>query len=222
MAIPQTLADRIAWYANRIDTIKATPTAFGVTAPQAAALDTAIKAAQVALTEAQKARDAAKAATLTQTSAMSVMNRAGNIVVSAIRTFADNQATTAARDAVYVAVQMDPPSPATPHPAPSTPASVVADPNADGTVTVKWKATGNAGSVYRVMRALAGNTTYTQIGLLSGKSFIDTTVPAGTVSCLYQVQAIRGELSSTPSQPVQVKFGAGGAQGFNGNISMAA
>lgn len=222
MAIPQKLADRIAWYGNRIDAIKATPTAFGVTAAQATALDNAIKAAQTALTNAQKARDAAKAATVAQDSAMSVMNRAGNIVVTAIRTFADNQATTAARDAIYVAVQMDPPSPPTPAPSPETPQDVKADPNADGTVTVKWKATGNAGSVYRVLRALAGNTQYSQIGLLSGKTFVDTTVPAGTVSCLYQVQAVRGELSSPPSQPVQVKFGTGGAQGFSGNASLAA
>lgn len=108
-------------------------------------------------------------------------------------------------------------------PPPNTPTDTKADPNANGTVSVKWKAKGNAGSIYLVFRKLAGNNTFAQIGFSSKKSFVDGTVPAGTVSCQYQVQAVRGNQVSTASQPVTVQFGAGGAVGFfGGNASLAA
>lgn len=55
------------------------------------------------------------------------------------------------------------------------------------------------------------------------KSFVDGTVPAGTTSCQYQVQAVRGQQVSIVSQPVAVQFGAGGATGFaGGGASLAA
>jgi hypothetical protein len=222
MGIPQTINDRIAWFEQRIAVIKATPTAFGVTAPQATLLDADIKAARAAFDAAQKARTAAKDATVTQGAALGDMNRAGSIVVSAIRTFADNQPTTTARDAIYAAVSMTPPVPPSAQPAPETPFDVKADPNADGTVSVKWKASTNSGAVYLVYRKLAGNTAFSQVGLIAKKVFVDPTVPAGTTSCQYQVRAVRGTQMSNLTQPVSVQFGAAGAQGFQGNLGLAA
>ena len=115
------------------------------------------------------------------------------------------------------------PTPPWPLPAPERPTDVSADPNANGTVSIKWKAKNNAGSVYLVFRKLAGNNTFVQIGFSSRKSFVDGTVPAGTTSCRYQVQAVRGQQMSIVSQPVAVQFGAGGATGFaGGGASLAA
>lgn len=214
--IPSGHNERITWFEDRIDTIKATPTAFGVTAAQCTAADDDIKAARQAYDDAIKARTAAKDATVTQSAAIRDMNGTGGDLVRAIRTFADNQPTLAQRDAVYAAASMTPPAPPTPAPAPTTPTNVAADPNANGTTTVKWKASGNNGAVYVVFRKLAGNNQFTQVGLVSTKKFIDTTIPAGTTSCQYTVQAVRNNLTSNTSQPVTVQFGSGGAVGFSG------
>ena len=123
---------------------------------------------------------------------------------------------------IYAAALLPAPTPPGPLPAPETPQDVKADPNANGTVTIKWKAKANAGSVYLVFRKLAGNNTFQQIGYISKKTFIDGTVPAGTTSCQYQVQAVRGQQTSTASQPVTVQFGAGGASGYTASVSLAA
>ena len=221
--IPSGHNERISWFEERIATIKATPTAFGVTAAMCTSADDDIKQARDAYAEAQKARMAAKDSTVTQTAAIRDMNRTGGDLVRAIRTFADNQPTLAQRDAIYAACSITPPANPTAQPAPNTPTNVAADPNANGTVTIKWKATANNGSVYIVFRKLAGNNQFTQVGLVSTKKFIDSTVPAGTTSCQYQVQAVRNNQTSTASQPVSVQFGAGGASGFSGNqLGMAA
>lgn len=223
--IPSGHNDRIAWFEDRIETIKATPAAFGVTAGMCTAADDDIKDARGAYDAVQKARMEAKDATVSQTAALRDMNRTGGDLVRAIRTFADNQPTLAQRDAVYAAASMTPPAPPSPAPAPNTPTAVAADPNANGTVTIKWKATGNNGAVYIVFRKLAGNNQFTQVGLVSTKKFIDATVPAGTTSCQYQVQAVRNNQTSTASQPVSVQFGATGASGFtggSGSVGLAA
>jgi len=220
--IPNAHDDRIAWYEERIDVIKASPATFGVTAAMCTSADNDIKDARIAYDAAQAARNKAKDATVTQTAALRDMNRTGGDLVRAIRTFADNQPTLAQRDAIYAACSMTPPAPAAPVGPPAMPASVAADPNANGTVTIKWKATGNNGAVYIVFRKLAGNNTFQQVGLVSTKKFVDATVPAGTTSCQYQVQAIRHNQTSNASQPVSVQFGAGGASGFSGSVGLAA
>ncbi|MDP1662511.1 MAG: hypothetical protein Q8L55_11420 [Phycisphaerales bacterium] len=74
-----------------------------------------------------------------------------------------------------------------------------------------------------MLRKLAGNNVFAQVGLVSSKKFIDATVPAGTTSCQYQVQAVRNNQASIASQPVSIQFGAGGASGYTGGqVGMAA
>ncbi|MBY0307929.1 MAG: fibronectin type III domain-containing protein [Phycisphaerales bacterium] len=219
----QTIADRLQFLKERIPVYQAAPANFGVTAAALTQLDNAYKAADGAYQAALDARAAAKKATQMQEDALRLMGTQQSNVLRSIKTFADNKPTVAERNAVYAAALLPVPQPPSSLPAPSTPTSVSADPNANGTVTVRWKASGNAGAVYTVWRKLAGNSQFTQVGLVAKKSFIDTTVPAGTTSCQYQVQAVRGTQMSTATQPVTVQFGTGGAVGFqSGQLGLAA
>jgi hypothetical protein len=89
-------------------------------------------------------------------------------VLRSIKTFADNEPTIAERNAVYAAALLPLPEPPSSLPAPSAPMSVSADPNANGTATVRWKASGNSGAVYTVWRKLAGNSSSRRSGWWPG------------------------------------------------------
>ncbi len=217
-----TIVDRLNFVITRLPILQAAPATFGLAAPALSLLDDTLKAAQDAYETALKARQASVEATDNQNEALRAMSRQQGYVFRTLKTFAENKPTIAQRDAVYIAAQLPVPSSGV-LPPPTTPYETKADPNANGTVTVKWKATGNSGCVYLVFRKLAGNNTFVQIGYIGKKTFIDGTVPAGTTSCQYQVQAVRGQQTSTASQPVGVQFGAGGATGYiAGPVGIAA
>ena len=221
--MPDTINDRLNFVATRLPILEATPANFGLALPALTLLGDLLKDAQDAYSNALKARQASVEATAVQTAALRAMAVQQGVVFRTLKTFADNKPTIAQRDAVYTAAQLPVPSSGGGTlPAPNTPTDTKADPNANGTVTVKWKASANSGCVYLVFRKLAGNNTFQQIGYISKKTFIDGTVPAGTTSCQYQVQAVRGQQTSTASQPVSVQFGAGGASGYTAGVSLAA
>lgn len=214
--MPDTIIDRLNFVSTRLPILEAAPANFGLAAPAILLLKGTLVAAQTAYEAAIKARQSSVEATALQAAALRAMTAQQSTVFRTLKTFADSRTTIAQRDAVYIAAQLPLPSSGGTLPPPTTPYETNADPNANGTVTVKWKATGNAGCVYLVFRKLAGNSTFSQIGYIGKKTFVDGTVPAGTTSCQYQVQAVRGQQVSTASQPASVQFGAGGAQGFIG------
>jgi hypothetical protein len=220
--VPSGILPRLGFYEERIDKWQASAAGIGIQPSAATALGLLIKNARAAYVASQAAKLAAKEATDAQTAAMRAMSSAGSDAIAYIKAFAEAKPTVAQRDAVFALASLPIPTPPSAAPAPQVPQQLSADPNANGTVTVRWKASGNAGSVYFVQRKLAGNNAFVDIGVTSGKSFVDGTVPAGTFSCQYQVRAVRGAQASIYSQPVGVQFGAGGAQGYSGNIAMAA
>jgi hypothetical protein len=205
--IPDTMEKRLQWYEQHITIWKATPAAVGLTAAQATLLDNAIKAARGSFDAAVNARNAAKLATTDQTAKMRTMNNTGGDTLSYIKAFAESQTTQAAQDAVFVAADLPLPTPPGPMPAPETPHNVEGDPNADGTVTVKWKANGNAGAVYLVYRRTGNNTQWSQVAITGEKKYIDPTVTAGTPAVQYQVRAVRGNAMSAMSNTAYVNFG---------------
>ena len=220
--VPPALVPKMEFYENRIAKWVANAAGLNVPAATLTALSTLVENARKEYEEAQLARIAAKEATESQNLAVRLMGNAGADVIAVIKAFAESKPTVAERDAVLNLANLPIPTPPSAQPAPNMPTNVVVDPNANGTVTVKWKATSNAGAVYLVYRKLAGNNQFSQIGFVATKSIIDGSVPAGTVSCEYYIQAVRGAQTSPATMPVVVRFGAGGAAGFQGNIGMAA
>lgn len=222
--MPDTIASRIEFYRSRIAQWEANAAALGLSPSSVTALKDAINEAEEAYQAAIKSRETAKSATVTQRSKVGFMSSQGSDAVRFIRAFAESRPTPEARDAVYALADVAPPTPPSALPAPNQPVELNADPNADGTVTLRWKATGNSGSVYFVMRKVGNNTQWQQLAITNTKRFVDAGVPAGTPSVMYQVRAQRGVLSSPPSQPASVQFGTGGAIGFQGGngIGLAA
>ncbi|MCH9058096.1 MAG: hypothetical protein IIB55_05655, partial [Planctomycetes bacterium] len=77
---------------------------------------------------------------------------------------------------------------------------------------------GPVGTAWFVSRQLAGETNFSFLGQADGKSFVDSTLPAGTVTATYTVHGARGNLTGLPSDPVTFYLGNADA----GQIAMAA
>ncbi|MFN5957325.1 MAG: hypothetical protein ACK462_05230, partial [Planctomyces sp.] len=83
----------------------------------------------------------------------------------------------------------------------------------DGTMTLRWKARDNDGSVYRVSRATISDTgelgPSQEVGISGKKSFIDETVPVGVAGVVYTVRGQRGQSIGAPSVTLTVRFSTG-------------
>jgi len=66
--------------------------------------------------------------------------------------------------------------------------------NGDGSLTLKWKSdnpTGAAGTMYQVWRRIGAAGAFAYCGGTGAREFVDATVPPGTTSICYQIQAVR-------------------------------
>ena len=102
---------------------------------------------------------------------------------------------------------------------PDAPTNTVADPNADGTVTVSWKGSSANQTFFTVWRRTGGGgganpSGWASLGATAYKTFTDGTVPGGVPSVEYRVTAQRQNLISTAGTAVMVTFGAAGGGGF--------
>ena len=101
---------------------------------------------------------------------------------------------------------------------PDAPTNTVADPNANGTVTVSWKGSSANQTFFTVWRRTGGAnpTGWASLGATAYKTFTDGTVPGGVPSVEYRVTAQRQNYISTPGAAVMVTFGAAGGGGGGG------
>jgi hypothetical protein len=104
----------------------------------------------------------------------------------------------------------------------------------NGTVRLRWKApqpSPGAEVFTQIQRRFNGAGQFQVIGDTGAKTFVDTTVPAGTASVQYIFVAKRGEQQSDPSAPISLLLGvpgngpqqaAQGVGGGEGGLSLAA
>ena len=204
--IPDSKQAVLNWGAAHAPVWETNAVAIGLTVAEASAFTDKVDAAQTAWDSAIAARDAAKAATTTSDAAFDSLFDKASITVSTIKAFADKQANPAA---VYALAQI--PMPATPQPSgpPPAPTNVTCAIDNLGRVDVRWSGSTQYSTFFTVWRKLFGQQTWTQVGATGSKSLVDDTVPAGTVSATYYVQAQRGAVAGPPSETIAVIFGAG-------------
>lgn len=204
--LPDQINERIQWFEQRITSWQGSPTQIGLTAAQCTALKSAIVAARGAYDSAQQARIASKNATLGQKTSVGTMTDLGADALRFIKAFAEAQANP---DQVYQLASVPPPAPPAPPGPPEPPTGVVADPNADGTVTIRWKGSTAYQTFFTVWRRVGNNTQWVQIGAVATKSFRDDSVPAGSPTATYVLRAQRNMEVSAPSEEAVVNFGGG-------------
>ena len=180
--------------------------AMGSSAAAITAWQTKVEAARDAYEAQKAAQNAAKAATNDLKIAMLAMTDATADVVRQIRTQAG-----IVGDSVYSLAEI--PAPATPGPvgAPGMPESfkVVLQPN--GSLKIGWSCAnppGCHGVIYQVWRKVEATEAYQYLGGAGKREFVDTTVPSGVPSVMYQVQGTR-TTSVGVANDFTVNFGVG-------------
>lgn len=187
-------------------------TQIGISSAQANAVKTTVDAVQTSTLTAEQARNAAKTATQVVSQNYTALRRAVSEVVRSINTFAENQPTQAARDAVYNLANIQPPAPRRTNVPPNQPTNLTAGlETTTGAVLLKWKATQPSGVVYSVYRNTGTGNTFTLAGVTGEKKFADNGLTGGSTRVSYFVVATKGTDQSTPSDTLTVRFGNGGA-----------
>lgn len=195
--LPESNAARIAFFKNRITNWTAEAVNIGTTTSAVSALDSAVTAATTALADQETAQSAAKTATLNLRLAMETMTNLGMTIVEQVRT-----KSRSAGAGVYVLADI--PAPATPSgkgaPGETTNFKVQLENN--GALSMTWKCAnpaGTSGTSYMVWRRI-GTEQLAFLGATGLKKFVDATIPAGTVTATYQIQAFRSTMAGPWAQ----------------------
>jgi hypothetical protein len=190
-------------------------TAAAVTA--LAALTATARAKQVAQAAAQ---EAARTATNEYKNAIIAMATAGADIIKQVKVKAALAGGGAAGDAIYNLAQIPPPATPSPVGPPGMPTNFKVTLNPDGSLKLTWKCSnpaGATGTIYQISRRIGG-AGWQMIGGAGQKEFVDATVPAGTASVSYRIQAIRSTQSGTAND-FQVNFGVGGGGEMTASVT---
>lgn len=197
--------------------------AIGLTAAQATEFSTAVAAYAAAALAAESADEAKKAAVAQARIAFNALRGLAGERVKTIRAYAESSPDPAT---VYNLAQIPEPAPPSPIAPPGQPTDFRVSLEPDGSVMLKWKCAnpvGASGTVYHVRRRETGSGPFTPLGTVGLRSFTDSTIPPGTSSVDYIVQAQRSATVGAASLAFTVRFGtSGGAITITESFSKAA
>lgn len=196
--IPNSIDERLAFFTDHINLWNDNAATIGLTSEQVAAfLTTRLNPAADAVETARVAREASKNATAAAETAMNQLLAEGRALVSTIQATAKAAGATggaAAAEAVYQAGGIPAPDAPTRAQAPEQPSALDVRISNVGRVTVSWKGQMPGRGVWEVRRVVedadGSKTGPTAIGVAVEREFIDAAVPAGTLSCTYQVRGV--------------------------------
>lgn len=203
--VPKRIVDRIQFYLNHLTPFTTHATAIGLEAEEVADLGTKAHAAQTALSERSEAQQTAQNKTVALHDAVQAMSIAGAALIEKIRAKAKQ-----AGPEVYTLAEIPPPATPSSPGIPGTPESLRVTLNSSE-LLLKWKCKnppGCTGVMYQVWRSCDGGE-FEYLGGAGQKSFIDSTVPAGTSAITYKIQGVRS-MSVGLWAEFNVRFGAGG------------
>ncbi|MBL9031589.1 MAG: hypothetical protein JNM80_07760 [Phycisphaerae bacterium] len=216
--LPDGRVERVEFVEAHVPIWTTNATAIGLTSLQVSALSASAATARTAFNGAEAARAASKAATANFYNKVREMTDLAADAIKAIKL----KAAQTNDPGVYVLAQIPAPLPPGPPPPLEAPADVVADPNADGTITIKWKGSSDFQTFFSVWRRVsgAGGGGWMNLGSTAIKKFIDSTVPSPVPSSVvYQVRAQRGNEVGPPSTFAEVQFGGPGGSFFEGGVA---
>ena len=203
--LPQSIVGRIEFLESRLAKWSLDPAGIGLDLPSITALQTATENARTALTEQGAAHAAARASTLNLHNVADVMDNLASDAIRAIKLHASQTNDPN----VYVLANIPAPQPPTPAGPPKAPTELVADPNADGTVTLRWKGSVANHTFFSLQRKLDSGP-WMPLGAMAVKTFLDTTIPTPPpTAVLYRVFSQRQNLVSEPSMLAGVSYGSG-------------
>jgi hypothetical protein len=212
--VPETRSGKITFYKVRLGAWAEEPESIGLTPESVAALAARVEEARQAETEQRRAASAARSATAKYYSAIRRLHAepgAGASMIQSIRAYAQ---TTGERE-VYFRALLPPPAKARragSAPPPGQPTNFSAQLHQDGSMELKWACDnpdGADGTMYEVQRRTGLSETFTHVGTVGGKRFLDDTLPPGLTMVEYQVTAVRSTRRGQLAR-YHVNFGSSG------------
>jgi hypothetical protein len=185
--------------------ITATPTAYGLTAPQA----TAYAALNAAWRSAYEAALDPQTRTKAKVPAKNDSKIPLKIMASDLAKIIDGTATVTNEQKLDLGLSVRA-TPA-PVPPPGTPGNFKVVLAGNGSLELKWKCSnppGSQGTLYQIWRRVGAAGEFTYLGGAGEKKFTDATIPAGSASVTYQIQAARSTAVG-PWAQFNVNFGVG-------------
>ncbi len=211
---PNTKTGKVAFFNSKVAPWTTNATAIGTTTTAVTDLQTKVTAAQDKLAAQVAAVQAAKTATMAADNAVAAVCVAGGDIIKSIR-------TKAATAGVGVYELAEIPNPATPTPVGTLglPTNLKVELGQDGALTLKWKCANPraTGTIYQIWRRLDSETEFSYVGGAGGKTFVDATVPAGSTSIMYKMQAVRSTAAG-PWATFTVLFGTGAGGGMTASL----
>jgi hypothetical protein len=211
--LPASREQLINWFSDRAAAWAADPTAIGLTALQVSDMVSKLAASESALTDASAAKISSKDATVVYYSETDDLRSFGADLIKTIKAYAE----TTNDAGVYAAASVPPPLPPTPAGPPNKPNALEAELLSGGGLHLSWKGTVSQSAYFSVYRKAEGETAFTLLDSPKDKFFDDNTIPAGSNSVIYYIQARRDDFRIDSIQ-YTVSFGAGGTA----SLTMAA
>jgi hypothetical protein len=214
--LPDSDLQRVEFMEGHLTLWAANAVAIGLTAGQVTAMQTATTAARAGFNGATTAHAAAKAATANFHNLARTMSDLASDAVKAIKL----KAAQGNDPNIFVLANIPAPLPPSPPPPPEPPTDLVADPNADGTITLKWKGSVAFNTWFTVWRKVGNSPAWTQIGSTAIKTFMDSSVPTNPIpaTVTYTVRSQRTNEVSGPSVQAEVVYGGPG-QNFTSGVA---
>ncbi|HYE62940.1 MAG TPA: hypothetical protein VD997_13170 [Phycisphaerales bacterium] len=209
--IPASKTEMVNFVRDHLNALKANAVALGLTTALTTQLETQLDKTETDEDAMNTARLASRAATGTFDVSCTTLRAIMQQCIDRIRI----QAESTANPNLWNVAMLPAPQPPTPAGEPTPGEDVVADPNADGTVTIKWKGSTAHGQFFTVWRRVGDNGAWSQIGSIAGRvrSFVDGGVPSpvttGGASLFYMVRGQRGNQVSKESNFGVIQYGAG-------------
>ena len=206
--IPVDKAGQLDFFETRINAWSANAAAIGLLETQTTELSTLISTARSSYDTAQAAKQALKGLIELQDANLASMTQFGSQLVQTIRAFA----VQTGDPQVYATAEIEPRK--EPTPIPPFPASNLSyELTTSGALRITWDGRLSTGTSYILERALFDAQgqpgPFESIAFVDQLSYIDETIPAGTVSVLYQVKGLKGEATTQPTAPIFVRFAPG-------------
>lgn len=213
--LPPNKVARIEFCENHNTPWSANAVAIGTTAAEAAALATKTTAARNAFNARQSARNAARAATNDYNLAVEAMTQAAADIIKQIKTKA-----AISGSGVYSLAEIPAPATPSPRPPPGPISDFVVTLDGNGALGLKWKCAnppGATGTIYQVWRRIGAAGEFSYLGGSGSRSFVDDTLPAGSASVTYQIQAVRSTAVG-PWAQFNVNFGVSGSGAMTASV----
>lgn len=208
--LPSTRIDRVTFVENHTATWQTQATAIGTTTGAVTALTTKAVAARAAYNAHVLAQAQAKAATQAFYDAVASMTTDATAIIRQVKAKA-----ALAGNSIYTLALLPIPATPTPVPPPGTPTDFKVALQTDGALQLKWKCpnpAGAGGTTYQISRKDGAVGDFNMLTTVGARSFTDPSIPAGTPSVTYRVQALRSTAIGSPAYFL-VNFGVAAGTG---------